>query len=753
MENIYKIILEDTLAGYWDWNIPANTEYLSPSFKSMFGYQDHELENKPESWQKIIFPQDLELVLQKYNEHVSSKGAVPFKCEARYKHKHGDTVWVLCTGRVVEWDNDEPIRMIGCHIDISKQKEAEEDLRETQQLLNQTGETARVGGWELDLEKQVMTWTKVTKDIHEVGQDYIPNLEEGINFYKEGESRDAIAYHFQKSVTEGGGYDLELQIVTAKGREVWVRAIADTEFRDGKCVRTYGTFQDIDEQKKIQLRLELSEKHFRDAFNYSAIGMALVGLDGRWMQVNKQVCDLLGYSEEEMLSKTFQDITHPDDLELDLNNVQALLEGKVDSYQMEKRYFHKYGHLVWVLLGVSLIRDNAGKPMHFISQLEDITQRKLAEEQLNKVNEELTTLYSAMKHVSVIATDLNGVITHFSKGSEMLLGYNADEMIKKKTPSVIHVEEEVVKRGEELSGIYDKQISGFDVFVENAKRGEQESREWTYVRKDGSTFPVQLVVSSIENTAGDIIGFLGIATDISERKKAEHKLKDTLEIVNEQNTRLFNFAHIVSHNLRSHAGNLEMMLQLMKDAQTEEEKEVFYNHLHSISSHLSDTILHLNEVVTIQTNINQQREDIHLHKYVTDTLGVLAADIERTGAKIENTVPNGAIINYNKAYIESILLNLLSNALKYRASDRDPVVKISLEEVGGRSVFSVSDNGKGIDLEKHGKKLFGMYKTFHGNEDARGIGLFITKNQIEAMGGKIEVDSELNKGTTFTITL
>jgi len=124
---ILRDILESTLAGYWDWNLCDNTEYLSPMLKRMFGYEDHELENKPETWQKLIHPDDLPPVLDAFRRHVESRGQLPFYNEVRYRHKNGAWVWVICAGRVVEWAEDgKPVRMVGCHVDITSRKLAEE---------------------------------------------------------------------------------------------------------------------------------------------------------------------------------------------------------------------------------------------------------------------------------------------------------------------------------------------------------------------------------------------------------------------------------------------------------------------------------------------------------------------------------------------------------------------------------------------------------------------------------------------------
>ena len=130
---IFNHLVEQTLAGYWDWRIQENTEYMSPTFKKMFGYEDHELANVPETWQSLIFPQDLPGVFEVFDRHVDSHGEEPFYNEARYRHKDGSTVWVICTGQVIEWgENDEPIRMIGCHVDITKRKRAQAKLRDSE---------------------------------------------------------------------------------------------------------------------------------------------------------------------------------------------------------------------------------------------------------------------------------------------------------------------------------------------------------------------------------------------------------------------------------------------------------------------------------------------------------------------------------------------------------------------------------------------------------------------------------------------
>lgn len=153
---------------------------------------------------------------------------------------------------------------------------------------------------------------------------------------------------------------------------------------------------------------ELFEKDdvlFSSAFHFAAIGMAIVALDGSWLKVNKALCNIIGYSQEELMSKTFQDITHPDDLDEDLRLVNQLIIGDIEAYQLEKRYFHKQGHIVHILLSVSLVKNKDGSPRFFISQIQDITRQKILELELeNKAREDELTKVFNRRHFMALAS-------------------------------------------------------------------------------------------------------------------------------------------------------------------------------------------------------------------------------------------------------------------------------------------------------------------------------------------------------------
>ncbi|MBL7649855.1 MAG: PAS domain S-box protein [Candidatus Hydrogenedentes bacterium] len=320
--------------------------------------------------------------------------------------------------------------------------------------------------------------------------------------------------------------------------------IAANPFRTGWIVALAGLFvttvitifsfmfsrRRADLERVVQTRtaeLLESQEQFSSAFEHAPIGKALVSPEGRWIRVNRATCDFLGYSEAELQTKGFQDITHPDDLAADMEFVAQMLAGTIPNYRMEKRYIHRDGHLVWALLSVSLVRDHRGEPLYFISQIVDMTETKRAAEELHRSQKQLSDILKAASEVSIISTTPEGTIEVFNRGAERMLGYSEAEMVGKCTPALIHAKHEVEARGRELSAELGYEVSGFNVFVAIPSVEGSELREWTYVRKNGTTLTVSLVVTAIRSDEGAITGFLGIAVDVTAQKRVENALRES----------------------------------------------------------------------------------------------------------------------------------------------------------------------------------------------------------------------------------
>ncbi|MDP9048589.1 MAG: PAS domain-containing sensor histidine kinase, partial [Bacteroidota bacterium] len=252
---------------------------------------------------------------------------------------------------------------------------------------------------------------------------------------------------------------------------------------------------------------------------------------------------------------------------------------------------------------------------------------------------------------------------------------------------------------------------------------------------------------------GKCIKIRGIFQNIDDIKKNGLGLQSSIDVLNDQNKRLQNFAYIVSHNLRSHTGNLQFMVNLHEESQSAEDRAEVFSHIKSISGSLNSTIEHLNEIVKIHTDINKERKSVDFEVIFKNVVSALQTNIDNTGAQIQYDFSQCPVINYIPAYLESILQNLMTNALKYRHTDRKPVINCRTIKNDRHIYLLFEDNGMGIDLDRHGDTIFGMYKTFHQNTDSKGLGLFITRNQVESLGGSIKIDSTVDIGTKFTVRL
>jgi PAS domain S-box-containing protein len=391
---------------------------------------------------------------------------------------------------------------------------------------------------------------------------------------------------------------------------------------DSDDVFVFAAFTDvsalINSNRTLQLeqeKLRSSEEKFSRCFLYSAIGMAIVSPDGGMRDVNGALCKMLGYTREELLERSFQDITHPDDLEKDLSLVRKMLRREMETYQLEKRYLHKDGQTIWALLNVALVWNTDDEPQFFVSQVQEVTELK----KLNK-------------------------------------------------------------------GLEDQNL---------------------------------------------------------ELLKTQGALKRKI-------TQLKDFAGIITHDVRGPAHNMKKMLEMYIDAQSEETKKTSLHLLKKISS---DLVNNLNELVHV-LQVHLEKDIPYSHCRFDQVMDSVSLQLQDTVTREKATiikdfqVPG---IYYPRIYLQSILYNLVSNSLKYHRPGVPPEIRISSFAKGDEIYLSVADNGLGIDLEVFGSMLFKFQKSFHKGFDSKGIGLYMIRNQVEELGGAISAESEVNKGSTFTV--
>ncbi|NLJ33058.1 MAG: PAS domain S-box protein [Firmicutes bacterium] len=396
-KHILEDVLESTLAGYWDWDLVSNSQYLSPAFKKMFGYQEHELPNRPESWQGIIFPQDLPLVEKLMEEHIATRGKVPFSIEVRYRHKDGSTVWVICAGRVIQWAPDgRPLRMVGCHVDITELKKTEEALQKSREslsvTLNSIGDgviTTDVRGRVTHLNPKAEALTGWTRE-EALGQPILTvfNI---VNAKSGAPAFNPVEHVLATGETVGLANDTALI-----SRDGCVRQIGDSAApirdREGNVTGVVMVFSDVTEQYEAQKRLAQSEERYRTIVENINDALFIRDFQGKILDLNEAACKMLGYKREELLGTNLSQLRSPQGKKLAPQHNKRLRQD--DTLLFEGNIRHKKGHFLPIEASLKVVsREGEGLIQAF---LRDISDRKEAERQLAARTTQLEKLYTKL---------------------------------------------------------------------------------------------------------------------------------------------------------------------------------------------------------------------------------------------------------------------------------------------------------------------------------------------------------------------
>ena len=374
----------------------------------------------------------------------------------------------------------------------------------------------------------------------------------------------------------------------------------------------------------------------------------------------------------------------------------------------------------------------------FIISTEDITNEITAQKLIIDSEQKLQSLINSIDGIVWESDGKTNKFNFVSAQAEAILGYTTDEWLNNEN----FWEEKIHEDDREMAIAFRS---------ENIRKHNHFNSEYRVIAKNGTIVWLRNIVN-VERQYNNVIILKGIMIDITQLKENENDLNQSLEMVTEQNKRLLNFSYIVSHNLRSHTSNIQSLAILIKESIDEEEKRKLIQLIETVSNDLNETIINLNEIINIRKNVNLNVQNLKLVQFVLKTLDVLSEEIRTKNIKILGKIPPDTLITYNRAYLQSILINIISNSVRYcKRIDSDRFIKFNFYEESEYSVLAIEDNGIGINMNRYKDKIFGLYKTFSNNKDAKGIGLFITKNQVEAMGGKIEIQSELNKGTIVRI--
>ena len=518
-------------------------------------------------------------------------------------------------------------------------------------------------------------------------------------------------------------------------RDGAVTAIEDTagpiRDRSGKLTGAVMVFHDVTAQRKAEAALNASEVRYRTIFNQAAVGIAVTDLYGRFIQVNQKFGDILGYTTEALQKLTFLQLTHAPDLPSAQESVDRLVRAELSDLALETRCVRSDGAVIWTLSTITLVKDAAGHPQHLVGILEDITQRKRAEEAQARL-----VAVIASSDDSIISMTLEGVILSWNRGAEYMYGYSSKEVIGSTTQALIPPD----RLDEELS------------ILARIRRGERiEPFETIRKRKDGTYFDVSIAVSPIEDSRGRIIGASKITRDITQSKRIEAALRET-------DRRKDEFLATLAHELRNPLAPIRQAALISEsenvtDAQRRWSHNVITRQVHHMSL-LLDDLLDISRIT---------RGTLQLRQENTDLADILEAAVETARPVIDakrhtftiEAPENSVQFLADPLRIAQILSNLLTNAAKY--TDPGGAIQLRVGCDQHNIVFVVKDTGIGIPRDSL-NNIFAMFSQVKSSTDRSegglGIGLALTKGLVDLHGGHIEARSEgPGLGSEFIVRL
>lgn len=631
---------------------------------------------------------------------------------------------------------------------LAKEK-AKADQQFNDERFQLATESAGIGVWEYNIQDKFIRWDSAMRKIYGVKD------EQELVSYKEW-----LSYVLPEDVNKLGTVLLEasrnqdtfqfnFNIRRASdGRIRHIQARAKTH-RNAKGIpfRMIGVNVDVTVQRQFEDALREAEARFRSSFEWAAIGMAMLDFKGQFLQVNKALSEILGYSEEELLGFSFDAITHPQDTMQHTHLVRDVLKGRRHNYQLEKRYIHKEGHVVWVHLSVSAVRNDKGRVIYFISQIQDISERKRNEATLIEREHFLRTLSECLPGlVSYWSTDLR---CHFAnRNHEKWSSIPADKMRGQHMRKVL---------GEELF-IHDHH------YVLGVLKGEKQRFERRKPLPSGG-YADMLVHLIPDILYGKVEGFFSISTNITDFKAQQRELERINHVLTERTQQAEAaskakgaFLANMSHEIRTPMNAIMGLLQLLEDTDLQAKQRDYLSKIGSAADVLLNV---LNDILDI-SRVEANKLELSHNRFLLDQVLSKATDLfayraEEKAIQLYCTKDANCPVSLkgDRLRLAQILNNLLSNALKFTEKGR---IHLQVQSVadGKQLQFSVKDSGIGMNKEQC-EALFQPFSQVDDSSSRRyggaGLGLSICKNLVELMGGQIWVESTPGVGTTFHFTV
>ena len=786
-EQRLDLALEGAGLGMWDWDLTTDRVVYCERWAAMLGYAPEEVEQTLGFWYMRIHLEDLDRVERALKEHCAGRTDL-YEVSYRMSTSSGGWIWVQDRGRVVErGGRGQALRMVGTHLDITELKAEEDRRRTSEERFSQLAENIRAVFWMRDMDGRVLYLNPGYEAIF--GRPAEALLNDPEDFFSaldpedQGPVRQALAAMIEQGRPEA--YDLEYRIHTKDGeRWVWDKAFGVRDGR-GRFIRFCGLCRDITERKlweaeveglnrqlsaaneelarsnvelleanqellgayedlttesgrrdQAEQNLHESEERFRATFDQAAVGLAHLTPSGRYTLVNKRLCEILGYTESELMKHNYQSLTHEKDLAATVGQVEEILARPGAVSRLDKRLYRKDGQVVWCRVTSTVVRDAEGRPRYFIDVVEDITEAREAAARTLR-------MAAALEHAgeAVAITDRNGAIQYVNEAFISQTGYGPEEALGR-DPAFLRSDGHSRREAdEELATLR----------AGRAWRGVLRLRA-----KDGREFNAETSVAPVLDEQGEIIHFVSIMRDVTTRMRLEERLRQTQKM-----EALGTLAGGISHDFNN---LLTAIMGFAELAQRKNKNRHVARYLERILGAGRRGADMVRQILTFSRSREAAFSPVEFQAVARQALDLLEG-AALSGIRVEQGLEApGVLVMAEPSRLHQVVLNLCVNGL-HAMRETGGVLTVTLKTVrdgplgsesdpdhGESLLLTVRDTGTGMD-EATRARVFEPFFTTKEPGEGTGMGLSVAHGIIAGWGGAIEVSSQPGRGSEFRVWL
>jgi PAS domain S-box-containing protein len=704
--------------------------WTNPAWEPLLGWTADEL--RAGSYHRLVHPDDLERVTAFEHDVLSGRAGERPETELRLRGRDGSYRWFVFSASYSAADE----RVFICGKDVTARKQGEEALRAAEERFRAVTASTRDAIVSADGNGRIIFWNAGAEAIfgHASGEIVGRPLTDLMPERYRDAHRAGIARFLATGEGRLTGSTVEVEGLRADGSEFPVELSLGSWTHNGQTCFT-GVVRDMSDRVRARHALREAEERFAGAFEGAAVGLMLAAPDGTVLRANRALCELTGWPEEELAGRRYEELVHPDERGADDDVIAAMLSGRTQRLATERRFLVADGGTRFVRINLSLIRTPDDTPLHFVGQIEDVTERR-------RMIEALTISEARYK----------GLIAHLPDSTVHLFDHDLRLLVSEGDRMRAHGYDPQALEGALLQDVLPPQAYERLAPEYRAALGG-ETRSFDLDTLDGSaTYWVQ--IAPLRDELGRIIGGMAISRDITARRQAELALEQRAGELERSNAELEQFAYIASHDLSEPLRMVSSYLQLLRRryrGKLDADADQFIDFAVDGAARMRDLI---DDLLTYSRagRGDQPLEPVDSRAVVERVVDAAQTVEEARGARI--TIGELPTVLGDSHQLIQLFQNLIGNAVKFVPEDRVPEVEVHAVRAGDRWRFDVADNGIGLE-PAHAERIFRMFQRLHTRDeyDGTGIGLAIAKKVVERHGGRIWAEPRPEGGSRFCFTL